>query len=910
MVNLVAVTNICPASGIVYVDADATTGANNGTNWANAFTDLQDALELACGCDNSTNPRPDIWVADGIYRPSVELDFDGLLPGGDPREVTFQLCNDVAIYGGFTGWSGGASGGSEETMLAQRNDNPATNNTVLSGDLNGDDLAVATDQLLSEATRNENAYHVVSASGTNSTAILDGFTISGGNATEAMLGGENNRRGAGIYNDAGSPTLRNLRLVENAATEQAGGMLNINAAQPIIDQVNISGNLAQFGGGMYNNTSNPTITNATFDANLATESGGGMFNLSGASPTIEEVNFSNNEAPSGGGMLNSGVSNPQLNRVTFQENRATNGDGGGMVNLASSPTLTECTFTENTATEDGGGMYNLTVGADEASPILSNDSEFISNSARNGGGMANRNGANPVLTDCDFTENTATESGGGMFNSLSNPVLTDCTFDNNDSEEDGGGVTNQDQSAPVFNNCVFTGNTAQDDGGAMYNRDESTPFIVNGQFIANRVVGDGGAAVDNNNAMPVFINSLFSGNATVSGGIAGNDANGGAIRNVNNSSAAFTNCTFSGNYAENQGGAIFNDNSNIELINVIIWNNQDQSGTGTANASIVNNNGTLSITFSLIQNITTAVNNNLDGITDAANANYPEFIIPVTPDPNATTLGDLRLEPTSPAVDAGDNSVVTVPPFLDNVQGNAIDLDGNPRLLGAAVDFGPYETGRTTITIVKEVLPASINIGDNAFDILLNGQVVIANAVDGSSFGPETVVAGVTQSISEVAAATTNTNLNDYCISITCVDENNLPLAVAQGPILVNLVPDFLQNITCTITNILRPTAEAGEDKQVCLTKSVTLSDASFGGSATEAAWSILSEPVVGAGQLSDTNPTANPETVIFSATAPSRYVLQLTTDSPDDCEPATDTVIIDVKNVNCGTFPWAGEKN
>lgn len=41
-----------------YVDIDATTGANDGTSWAEAFSDLQSALVIAVVTD-------DIWTADG-----------------------------------------------------------------------------------------------------------------------------------------------------------------------------------------------------------------------------------------------------------------------------------------------------------------------------------------------------------------------------------------------------------------------------------------------------------------------------------------------------------------------------------------------------------------------------------------------------------------------------------------------------------------------------------------------------------------------------------------------------------------------------------------------------------------------------------------------------------------------------
>jgi hypothetical protein len=135
-----------------FVDQDAT-GANDGTSWANAYTSLQSALT-----SGSTN---DIWVAEGIYKPHAS-----------DRDASFIIPNNIKVYGGFAG---------TETAVSQRD--IAANPTIMSGDLSGNDNAT---MLHTEATRQDNSYHVVKLRGTAQNIVVDGFTISGGNANGAI----------------------------------------------------------------------------------------------------------------------------------------------------------------------------------------------------------------------------------------------------------------------------------------------------------------------------------------------------------------------------------------------------------------------------------------------------------------------------------------------------------------------------------------------------------------------------------------------------------------------------------------------------------------------------------------------------------------------------------------------------
>jgi len=441
-----ATTKPC-ISQIIYVDAQAT-GANDGSSWANAYTDLQSALAV------TTIRGDEIWVAAGTYRPSSTGD----------RAATFRLIPGVAIYGGF---------GGGESARDQRD--PAAHVTTLSGDLHGDDPPGAPTYQSVESAMADNSYHVVTSDGADASTILDGLTIAGGNAATAPT----TPNGGGMLNRSGSPTIRDVTFRNNAGGE-GGGIANAGGA-PTFHGVVFSQNRASYGGGMYNEGSSPQLDDVTFRENVTYAGyGAGMYNQA-SHPSLRNVTFALNDSYWGAGGMDNRDSNPTLEDVTFEGNL---GDVGGMSNISSNPTLRRVLFKNNRArhTIGGGGMYN-----ESSAPTLT-DVVFTGNqSDMGGGGMYNSHSA-PTLVNVVFAgnrapyDNSLAGGGGGMMNVDSSPVLNNVVFSGNNASSPinphGGAIANYFQSHPLLVNVSFSGNSAQI-GGAMYNTRDSHPTVRN-----------------------------------------------------------------------------------------------------------------------------------------------------------------------------------------------------------------------------------------------------------------------------------------------------------------------------------------------------------------------------------------------------------------------------------------------
>ena len=359
---------------IWYVDDDAPGAIHDGTRWETAFVYLQDALAVA-------EPDQVIRVAQGIYKP----DQGANEPPGN-REATFQLISGVTLAGGYAGPGVLDANGAPI--------DPNTRNidlleTILSGDLNGDDSEVTDPcDLLHEATRAENSRHVVVSYENDETAVVDGFTITGGHANDTSSDvTPAGSRGGGMYNYHSYLTVSNCTFNRNAGI---------------------------WGGGMYNDESNSTVNNCTFIENAAMYSSG-MHNSRGT-PKILDCSFIGGQASGAYGGMGNGHSSPTIMNCIFRNNQ-TDGSGGGIRNYKSDPHITNCCFIDNKAGGSGGGME------DEDS--------------------------SSIVTNCTFSGNKAERNGGGIWIEVSDTTVINCILWGNEPDAISDWLRNPDNTTVV-----------------------------------------------------------------------------------------------------------------------------------------------------------------------------------------------------------------------------------------------------------------------------------------------------------------------------------------------------------------------------------------------------------------------------------------------------------------------------
>ncbi len=375
---------------VIYVDQAAGGSIRDGLSWSTAFTKLQDGLAAATS-------GSEIWVADGIYYPD-----DGIGATNDDRNATFLLKQGVALYGGFAG-----------TETARDERNWQANLAILSGDLSQNDPDKNSSGVITNPITiiNPNAYHVVSAGAVDSSAVLDGFVITGGKAdgTIANLCGPG--CGGGLIIENSSPTLINLSILGNNSENYGGGLATINSSPSVTNVIIQANRTKTAGGGIYTRGGSPTFINTLISGNYSASRGGAIYNDRVTNPMqLINVTITGNRAVfTGGGIANSLANVIMSNSIVWNNMSNTSTD----VSNSSSELRIHHSLIKNAFT---GTTWNSTFGENDGNNLSSDPlftAPLVASAAPIIGGDYTLSSLSPAADGGDLTQNPTTQALGG-----------------------------------------------------------------------------------------------------------------------------------------------------------------------------------------------------------------------------------------------------------------------------------------------------------------------------------------------------------------------------------------------------------------------------------------------------------------------------------------------------------------
>ena len=182
----------------------------------------------------------------------------------------------------------------------------------------------------------------------------------------------------------------------------------------------------------------------------------------------------------------------------------------------------------------------------------------------------NISAANVVLKNINFINGFA-QSGGALFVKHSAGLdIYSCKFKNNHAEEDGGAILNNGKAK--ISDSLFSSNDSKGFGGAIENAGIADMDIENCEFNANE--GVDGAAVTNYSRINISNTKFYKNEAVDSAG---------AVANFKDCS--IRGCDFLNNRSKstiigNGGGAIFNYNGELELLDSLFEDNHSNLSGG------------------------------------------------------------------------------------------------------------------------------------------------------------------------------------------------------------------------------------------------------------------------------------------------------------------------------------------
>ena len=318
--------------------------------------------------------------------------------------------------------------------------------------------------------------------------------------------------------------------------------------------------------------------------------------------------------------------------------------------------------------------------------------------------------------------------GGGISSVTAGPVIANNFIFHNIADGTGAGIyitgfqTTSGAQAIVTNNTVYQNLALGGSGtGAGITVRGASPLIALNRVLENLAAGNAGGIGCWKNCQALILNNIVEGNAAsvesgniaIGGGIlaTARDIDGTFVQNAV-SSPVIANNLIAANGAESGGGIALAD---AEAGAATLINNTIVANTGSgifwANTSPTNFNNLVAFNSVGLERIdaspVTLQNNDVYGNSVmASNTDYSGF-------PNATgssgnisadpifanfAIGDFHLEPGSPCVDAGLTAAILP---------GMTDIEGKPRVQGAAVDIGGFESSGAVLNVPTPVVHVS-----------------------------------------------------------------------------------------------------------------------------------------------------------------------------------------------------------
>jgi streptogramin lyase len=370
-------------------------------------------------------------------------------------------------------------------------------------------------------------------------------------------------------------------------------------------------------------------------------------------------------------------SNAVLDGLTITRGRSNRG-GGVYCDLGG--TVLRCILAGNTAAyvdwRDGGAAVFLYRGGCVDSCVIQGNSSAI-----HGAGALCLEGG--VIRNSVISSNSTAYDGGGVYCWMGGSV-NDCTITRNSSGGHAGGLYGWGASSE---RCAVSDNQAGGEGGGVH--------WVHGTLDRCTVRGNRGAW--SGGGITAWYSTMR--NCLVFDNVARD--HGGGVEAVG---SEVKNCTIARNRAAGAGGIAFEQNGSA--INSIVWDNTASNGMNYA--------GVGTITYSCTAPLS------------PSNTGHNIASDPLFAD---AASNDCRLQAGSPCINAGLNEAWMT---------NAFDLDGSPRVLGAIVDMGAYESAAFP-TPIHYVSLTGAHIPP--FASWLNAATTIQAAVNAATDG-DTVLVG------------------------------------------------------------------------------------------------------------------------------------------------------------------------